>query len=374
MTKSLLGRNLNNYILYAVALLNLINISLIKCAQLQEEDDKSINPGNPNSSIDQNGIYNSNQSPEEGAPDEGGINLLQPGETRGEHPVDPLTAVPDLVETTFSEKFQGIKSGFLASFSMILVSEIADKTFFIAAILSGTFNKWIVFAGSFSSLVLQTVLSVAVGQVLLTFLKIEIAELISNALFIIFGCIALKDGVQMKNNDETEMREVEQELKERGFDGEDRGEQASRDVEASRPIRGQRSETNASTRASMTSLTSATASWKKCACFALIFNKIFIQAFTMTFIAEWGDRSQIATINLAATHHAVAVCLGGIIGHGICTSVACIGGSLFATKINAKTITIIGALFFLAFGAYGLIKMHLDDKYAEIFGGGEGGE
>jgi putative Ca2+/H+ antiporter (TMEM165/GDT1 family) len=30
------------------------------------------------------------------------------------------------------------------------------------------------------------------------------------------------------------------------------------------------------------------------------FSRIFLQAFTMTFMAEWGDRSQIATVILAA--------------------------------------------------------------------------
>ena len=31
-----------------------------------------------------------------------------------------------------------------------------------------------------------------------------------------------------------------------------------------------------------------------------LFTPIFLQAFTMTFLAEWGDRSQITTIILAA--------------------------------------------------------------------------
>ena len=32
----------------------------------------------------------------------------------------------------------------------------------------------------------------------------------------------------------------------------------------------------------------------------LIFSAVFLEAFVLTFLAEWGDRSQIATIILAA--------------------------------------------------------------------------
>lgn len=34
--------------------------------------------------------------------------------------------------------------------------------------------------------------------------------------------------------------------------------------------------------------------------FTMLFSAVFIEAFVLTFLAEWGDRSQIATIILAA--------------------------------------------------------------------------
>ena len=54
-------------------------------------------------------------------------------------------------------------------------------------------------------------------------------------------------------------------------------------------------------------------------------SRIFIQAFTMTFLAEWGDRSQLATIILAARENVTAVVIAGILGHAFCTGLAVLG-------------------------------------------------
>lgn len=57
------------------------------------------------------------------------------------------------------------KSGCLAAFALIFLSEIGDKTFFIAALLAMRVGKWLSFTGSVVALSLMTVISVAIGVV-----------------------------------------------------------------------------------------------------------------------------------------------------------------------------------------------------------------
>jgi hypothetical protein len=66
--------------------------------------------------------------------------------------------------------------------------------------------------------------------------------------------------------------------------------------------------------------------------------QIFFNAFILTFLAEWGDRSQIATIGLAASQDVVGVTLGSVIGHAACTAAAVLGGRHLAAHINERTV------------------------------------
>lgn len=50
---------------------------------------------------------------------------------------------------------------------MIVVSEIGDKTFLIAAIMATRHSRMTVFAGAFASLVVMSILSAAMGRVIL---------------------------------------------------------------------------------------------------------------------------------------------------------------------------------------------------------------
>ncbi|RTG87549.1 uncharacterized protein DC041_0004640 [Schistosoma bovis] len=67
-----------------------------------------------------------------------------------------------------------------------------------------------------------------------------------------------------------------------------------------------------------------------------IFTPIFVEAFVLTFFAEWGDRSQITTIVLAATKSALGVIVGGVVGHALCTGLAVLMGRFVAQRIPVQ--------------------------------------
>lgn len=96
----------------------------------------------------------------------------------------------------------------------------------------------------------------------------------------------------------------------------------------------------------------------------------------MTFLAEWGDRSQITTISLAASQNVFGVTLGGCLGHFACTGAAVLGGKSLASVIEPRTVNIIGGVLFLLFGVIALYEGpgHTDEPLApEVLLGRGGG-
>lgn len=75
----------------------------------------------------------------------------------------------------------------------------------------------------------------------------------------------------------------------------------------------------------------------------------------MTFLGEWGDRSQITTIALSASKDPFGVVIGALLGHSICTAIAVVGGKLLAEKISERMMAIAGGVLFLIFAAYGFL-------------------
>ncbi|KAJ3414576.1 karyopherin beta [Chytridiales sp. JEL 0842] len=207
------------------------------------------------------------------------------------------------------------------SFLVILVSEIGDKTFLISAVMAMTHSRLLIFSAAISALAFMTVLSAALGHIVPNLISKQYTQFAAGCLFLIFGLKMLYDGYKMTGKEgQEELDEVTQELLSK--------EDADKAKEMEQG--GEKSEkTTSSVFGRFADGCSNVANY--------FLSPVFIQTFVLTFLAEWGDRSQIATIALAGAEDFWWVTIGSLLGHSICSGVAVLGGRLLAAKISVKT-------------------------------------
>lgn len=153
-----------------------------------------------------------------------------------------------------------LSESFSSSFFMILATEMGDETFIIAAVMAMRHPKTTVLAGALSALYFMTVLSAGLGLLLPNLISQQNVHNCATVLYTFFGFRLMYIGAKGEEEDkDEEFEEVENNLKE-----------------------------------------SATKSQKSVVrrMFSKFCTPIFLEALMLTFLAEWGDRSQIAT-NLA---------------------------------------------------------------------------
>jgi Ca2+/H+ antiporter, TMEM165/GDT1 family len=204
---------------------------------------------------------------------------------------------------TPSEELETMLTAFTAGLLLITISELGDKTFFIAVVMAMRHPRRLVLVGVISALTAMTILSVLLGQAV-SFLPKAYLHYAEIALFLGFGVKLLFDAWQMSP-------------------------QATGAVLDEAKTAVAQSEKNLSHRKG---------NWA-----------VILETFILTFLAEWGDRTQIATIALAASSNAFGVTTGAILGHSICALIAVLGGKLIAGRISERAITGLGGLLFLIF-------------------------
>jgi putative Ca2+/H+ antiporter (TMEM165/GDT1 family) len=203
-----------------------------------------------------------------------------------------------------SQMFESFTKGLL----LIGFSELGDKTFFITAILAMRHPRRWVLVGAIAALAAMTIISVLMGQAVSHFPKVYVqgAEVI---LFIAFGLKLLYGATKMAHQPNLEEQQ-----------------EAAKAVEKAE--------------AKLSKKSSRLGTWV-----------IVGEAFSLIFLAEWGDRTQFATVALAAANNPIGITLGSIVGHAICAAIAVMCGRFVCGRISERTITTLGGSLFLVFAA-----------------------
>ena len=177
----------------------------------------------------------------------------------------------------------GAVSALWMSFAMIFVSEIGDKTFMLAAVMAMRHPRVEILAASVAALGLMAILSAALGIALPSVVSRSVAQGLASVLFLVFGLKMVSEARGMSGSEgQAELREVTKEL------------QASDLLDTSPLIPSPQSgllptpviataPPTSSLRSSLSGL------------LLLFVSPVFVQTFIMVFLAEWGDRSQIAS-------------------------------------------------------------------------------
>jgi putative Ca2+/H+ antiporter (TMEM165/GDT1 family) len=241
--------------------------------------------------------------------------------------------IPGLVGD--SQLVEGVVQGLL----LIFFSEIGDKTFFIALLLALKRPRGAVFAGTFGALAAMTAVSVALGRAVHALdelgggalevrvgdaLTVPVDDALAVLLLVYFGVQTLRGAAGADARAEEEREEADEAVE--GLLGGGGG--------------GGGGGGSGGSSAAATTAASNAANW------ALI-----ASTFGLVFAAEWGDKSFLATIALAAAGDPLGVTLGAVAGHGVATGLAVAGGSALRGVVSERTAGYVGGSLFLVFAA-----------------------
>lgn len=245
---------------------------------------------------------------------------------------------------------------FVNSLSMILATEIGDKTFFIAAVMSMRNDRAAVFAGAILALICMTILSSLMGLVLPALIPRQYTHIFGGILFLYFGVKLIVDARSIPEGKcSDELEEVEEELNLANHKKEDEENTTTTNNKHHHHHSNQQLEEGSFHHSNSNgNLAPPAAAAPPTSSSSMSREQVFVQALTLTFLAEWGDRSQIATIALAAAKDPYGVNAGAILGHSLCTGGAVLGGRLMAARIEERTVTGLSGVIFLCFGVHAL--------------------
>lgn len=178
----------------------------------------------------------------------------------------------------------------LAVFPIIFLGELPDKTMFASLVMATRGRPRQVWLGAACAFVVHVAIAVTVGVALFALLPHRVVDGIVAFMFIVGAVYAYREG----SKDEEEIAEVE----------------ASK-------------------------------------------HGAVLTAFIVIFIAEWGDLTQILTVNLAAKYHSPAsVAVGAVLALWTVAGVAVIGGQTLLRFINVATIRKVTAVILVLLAGY----------------------
>lgn len=221
-------------------------------------------------------------------------------------------------QVSISPKVQSILKPFTESFGVVFLSEFGDKSMFATALMAMKYNPFLVCLGTLFSLTIMTFIACFLGQ-LMHYLPSTITHYSSIALFIFFGLQMIIQSRSLPNTP--------------GGKG---GERA--DAEE---LVAQVNSDGSTTAVSSSGISGL---------------GVLVKVSSLIFVAEWCDRSMLATMALAASSNTVAVIGGATLANIVCTGLAVCAATVVASKISERMVALIAGILFEVFAVFTFLE------------------
>lgn len=225
-------------------------------------------------------------------------------------PAVPTIRLPTAVSSALPPWLAAIIRPFSEAFGVVFLSEFGDKSMFATALMAMKHSPYLVCIGAFAALTLMTFIACFLGQ-LMRYLPPTITHYSSIALFVLFGLQMILQSRKMSDTPA-------------GAPG---GERADAEEMV--------------TKAGITRNSPL---------------YVLAKVSSLIFVAEWCDRSMLATMALAASSNTIAVIGGATFANIICTGMAVFAATLVASRISERLVALVAGLLFEVFAVFTFLE------------------
>ena len=215
----------------------------------------------------------------------------------------PIVDVPEATQAFYPSLVQ--------SFLVIFLSEIADRTFILVLIYSLKIHWIPLVLTSLGAMYFMNILAIVAGYTVILLIPRSVIDWIGLFCFLFFGLFWVYEGMNMESKSVKEEYEEELEGNENNYNlvnEEDDKNKNSKSV------------------------------WLLCA-----------ELFGFLCISEFGDKSEISTVAIAAVYNLYAVLIGTMLAYFFNIVIAAFLGHYIGQYLTEKMMSIIGGLLFVGF-------------------------
>ena len=216
------------------------------------------------------------------------------------------------------EATQAFYPSLVQSFLVIFLSELADRTFILVLIFSLKMHWIPLVLTSLFSMYFMNIIAIVAGYTVILLIPRSLLDWIGFFCFLFFGAFWVYEGMKMENKSVKE--EYEEEIQETENNYELINEQENNNNHNKKSV------------------------WTLC-----------FELFSFLCISEFGDKSEISTIAIAAVYNLYGVLIGTMLAYFFNIVIAAFLGHYIGQYLSEKTMCIIGGLLFIGFSIQILI-------------------